>query len=63
MRTQQANLIGKHVTITKAKNKTLEGIKGTVLDETRNTLVIDNKTINGKTIQKQQTERIKVQYK
>lgn len=77
MRLQQANLIGKYATITEAKNKTLKGVKGVVLDETRNTLVIgnkkiikthatmkvDGKTIDGKTIQKQQTERIKVQRK
>ena len=77
MKLRQANLIGKHATVTASTNKMLEGIQGTVSDETKNTLVIGNKkvikthvtikvegkTINGKIIQKQQTERIKVQNK
>lgn len=33
-------LIGKRITIKEAKNKSLQGISGKVVDETKNTLVI-----------------------
>ena len=46
-------IIGKTITITKAKNKGLTGKKGQVIDETKNTITIRTtaKTIN-KTITK-----------
>lgn len=73
----QQNLIGKYVSITKAANKTLEGIEGVVEDETKNTIIINGKTIikdqitikinettiKGTTINKTLTERIKVHKK
>jgi|GEM_PF-4401939 len=37
-------LIGKHITITEAKNKTIQGKKGVVLDETKNTLTLKTAT-------------------
>ncbi|MEM3126915.1 MAG: ribonuclease P protein subunit [Candidatus Woesearchaeota archaeon] len=36
-------LIGKQITITDAKNKSLVGITGNIIDETRETLVIETK--------------------
>jgi RNase P/RNase MRP subunit p29 len=38
-------IIGKTITITKAKNKSIEGKQGTVTDETKNTIKLDNITI------------------
>ena len=36
-----AEWIGKHAKITKAANKSLTGLEGTVVDETRNTVIIE----------------------
>lgn len=36
-----AEWIGKHATVAKATNKTLIGIEGTVVDETKNTISIE----------------------
>jgi len=33
-------LIGKHIIITEAKNKSIQGKQGTVIDETKNTITI-----------------------
>ena len=35
-----AQLIGKHVEVVKASNKTLLGIKGKVINETKNTITL-----------------------
>ncbi|MGM5483885.1 MAG: ribonuclease P component 1 family protein [Nanobdellota archaeon] len=40
---QRADLIGKEVRITESSNKTLEGLEGKVCDETKNSLVIEDK--------------------
>ena len=37
-------LIGKTITITKAKNKSLTGKKGNVIDETKNTITLRTTT-------------------
>ena len=34
------DLIGKQIKVVEAKNKSLEGIQGTVIDETKNTIVV-----------------------
>lgn len=76
-KTHQRPLIGKHVTVTTATNASLIGITGKVLDETKYTLRVGDKTIikshatitidntatNGEHINKQPTERIKVQHR
>ncbi|MBD3209315.1 ribonuclease P protein subunit [Candidatus Woesearchaeota archaeon] len=69
MKSHQHNLIGKHVRVTDAKNKTLVGKEGVVQDETKNTITVNDQkiikdyiTIDGgkKLISKTPTERIKV---
>ncbi len=37
----KTNLIGEFVEIIDAKNKTLKGLKGRVIDETKNTIIIE----------------------
>ncbi len=39
------NLINKKVKIIKSSNKTLEGIEGLIIDETKNTLLIESDKI------------------
>ena len=51
------NLIGKNIEITKSKNKSLIGIKGKIIDETKNMLILDNQK---KLIKSQSTFRIKI---
>lgn len=51
------NLIGKSIEITKSKNKSLVGIKGKVIDETKNMIILDNQK---KLIKSQSTFKIKV---
>jgi RNase P/RNase MRP subunit p29 len=36
-------IIGSKIKITEAKNKTLEGLKGKVIDQTKNTITLDTK--------------------
>ena len=45
--------IGKHITITKAQNKELIGKNGTIIDETKHTITLQN----GKKIIKKQPNR------
>jgi len=67
-------LIGEDIEITDSKNKTLIGIKGKIVEETKNTIILDNgkkilkshvsvrirdKIVDGKTIQKKPEDRIK----
>lgn len=42
---QRHELIGLFVEVVEAKNKALIGIKGKVVDETRNMLMVDNKKL------------------
>lgn len=71
----QQPLIGKHVRVLEARNSALKGVAGTVEEETKHTLVITGKrvikrdittleigntTIDGKTIDRTPSERIKV---
>ncbi len=51
------NLIGKDIEITKSKNKSLIGIKGKVIDETKNMIILDNQK---KLIKSQSTFKIKI---
>lgn len=37
----KTELIGKHVEITKANNKKIEGLKGTIINETKNTITVE----------------------
>ncbi|MBN2420887.1 ribonuclease P protein subunit [Candidatus Woesearchaeota archaeon] len=41
MKGKQIVLIGKKITITESNNKSLEGIRGVVVDETKNTISIE----------------------
>ena len=55
MRKQQdtsQQFIGSKVTITKASNKTLVGIRGTIVDETQNTFIIHTTTNNKRVMKK-----------
>lgn len=67
-------LIGEEIEITDSKNKTLIGIKGKIVEETKNTLTLNDgkkilkshvsikigdKIVDGKTIQKKPEDRIK----
>ncbi len=45
MNPNQMNLIGVEVMIIQARNKTLEGLKGVVTDETKNTITIQERKI------------------
>jgi RNase P/RNase MRP subunit p29 len=71
----QEPLVGKDVRVLKARNSALEGIAGIVEDETKHTLVVggkrvikrdiitlavDTTAIDGKTIDRIPSERIKV---
>ncbi|MFP4523751.1 MAG: ribonuclease P protein subunit [Candidatus Woesearchaeota archaeon] len=74
MRPHQRPLIGKRAAITEARNPSLKGHEGVVRDETKHTLTIgrkkvikeqvtikvDGAVIDGRTIAKTPTERIKV---
>ncbi len=51
------NLIGKDIEITKSKNKSLIGIKGKVIDETKNMIILDNQK---KLMKSQSTFKIKI---
>jgi len=51
------NLIGKSIEITKSKNKSLIGVKGKVIDETKNMIILDNQK---KLIKSQSTFKIKI---
>ena len=51
------NLIGKNIEITKSKNKSLIGVKGKVIDETKNMIILDNQK---KLIKSQSTFKIKI---
>ena len=67
-------LIGSEIEVVSSKNKSLIGVKGKVMEETKNTLKLDNgktilkshvtikigdKIINGEKIQKRPEDRIK----
>lgn len=67
-------LIGSKIEIIGSKNKTLEGVKGKIVDETKNTITLDNgkkilkshvtlkingEVVDGKDIQKRPEDRIK----
>lgn len=41
----KGELIGLDVEVIKAKNKTMEGMKGKITDETRNMIILDGKRI------------------
>lgn len=70
----RSELIGKHAEVIDSKNKSYIGIKGTILNETKNLLEIDNKKvlkslitikidgqiINGKDIFARPYDRIKI---
>ena len=51
------NLIGKDIEITKSKNKSLIGVKGKVIDETKNMIILDNQK---KLMKSQSTFKIKI---
>lgn len=51
-------MIGAHVHITKAKNKSIVGIQGTIIDESKHTIKI-NTQHGTKTIIKEHIEEIK----
>ena len=42
MEPKQYDLIGKKIKVVDSRNKTLIGLKGLVVDETRNMIVLDN---------------------
>ncbi len=52
--TKQKNFIGKKTEIIKSKNKTLEGKKGTIIDETKNMIIIIDEKKQKKSIIKKQ---------
>ncbi len=52
-------LIGNKIKITEAKNKSLVGIEGKVIDETKNLFIIEGKTKNKTKIRKIVKESIK----
>ena len=74
MKPHQQPLIGKQAVVTSSPNKQLIGIAGTIKDETKNTLTINdkqlpknlititinNQPINTKHLNKKPSERIKV---
>ena len=45
MRSYKGELIGSEIEVVSSKNKTLIGLKGKVIDETKNTITIKNKGI------------------
>jgi ribonuclease P protein subunit POP4 len=49
-----AEWVGKHAKIINASNKSLEGLEGTVVDETRNTVIIETEK-GVKRVQKHKT--------
>ena len=55
-------MLGKHITVIDAKNKSLVGKSGDVLDETKHTLTIQT-TTNQLTIIKEQLITIKIEEK
>jgi ribonuclease P protein subunit POP4 len=70
----KGELIGKTMEIVSSKNKTLIGIKGKIVEETKNTITLDNgkkilkshvtlkigeEIVDGKTIKKRPEDRIK----
>lgn len=74
MKAHQVNLIGKQIKVIASRNEQLIGVEGTVMDETKNTITINNKTIikdhvtiavngmelTGEDLLKQAQDRIKV---
>ena len=44
IRLRLTDLIGKQIKVVEAKNKALEGIQGTVIDETKNTIAVQSKS-------------------
>ena len=74
VKTWKKEIIGKKIKVVDSKNKTLVGITGDVVDETKNTITLGNKKkllkshvtleiddeiIDGKTLQKKPEDRIK----
>ncbi len=51
-------LIGKHAEVIDAKNKSLVGIKGKIIDETKNTITIETKKGAKKIIKNQVTIKV-----
>ena len=74
VRAWKGELIGSYVKVVDSKNKTLVGLEGKVIDETKNTITledgkkiikshvifeVDGEIVEGKTIQKRPEDRIK----
>jgi ribonuclease P protein subunit POP4 len=59
----RGELIGLRVSIARAKNKSLEGIKGKVVDETKNLLVIQTKRGEKKILKEQAIFRFELEGK
>lgn len=70
----KGELIGSNIEVVSSTNKTLIGLKGKIIDETKNTITLDNgkkmlkshiifkiknEIVDGKTIQKRPEDRIK----
>jgi ribonuclease P protein subunit POP4 len=53
MRVEKQEFIGKKIKIIESKNKTLENVSGTVIDETKNTITVETEK-GQKTIVKNQ---------
>ncbi|MBD3312086.1 ribonuclease P protein subunit [archaeon] len=58
MQVKKLNLIGKKVKIVSAANKALKGIKGRIIDETKNTLTIETEDKIKKVLKKEVKLRI-----
>ncbi len=56
-------LIGNQIEVIKSKNKSLEGIKGKIIDETKNTLTIKTNSKIKKIIKNQTIMKIKIKNK
>lgn len=54
----KVQLLGNEITITQSKNKTLEKMTGRVVDETKNTLVIDTGKNTKKVLKKDITFKV-----
>ena len=54
------NLIGEDIEVIKAKNQTLEGLKGRVIDETKNTLSLESEDKIRKILKKGIKFKIKI---
>lgn len=53
-------LIGRNIEVVKSKNKSLIGVKGKIIDETKNMFILDNQK---RLIKSQSTFRIKIKEK